>query len=360
MHLKYLSINQYKNLSYKLYDFDSKINCFIGDNGKGKSNILDAIYNLSFGKSYFNTVAVQNIQFGKDYYTIEGRYDRENQEVKILSAIKKGQKKILKKNGKIYDKISDHIGLIPTVIISPADRNLILEGSERRRKFMDGVVGQTNSVFLQHLIDYNKVLVQRNSLLKFFYLNNTFDSDTIDVYNKQLTERSQLIFEKRKEFLENFVPVFKKIYKKISGKNENVSLKYESHLFNDSHISLLKKSLKNDRIVRHTTTGIHKDDISFFLEKNPIKKFGSQGQQKTFLIALKLAQFEFLKNQTGQSPILLFDDAFDKLDQNRVTQIISLVDRKSFGQIFITDTHEDRTLKALKKIKSSFKIHKLI
>ena len=286
--------------------------------------------------------------------------DRENQELKILSAIKKGQKKILKKNGKIYDKISDHIGLIPTVIITPADRNLILEGSETRRKFIDGVIGQTNSLFLQKLIDYNKILIQRNSLLKFFYLNNTFDSNTIDIYNKQLVERSQLIFEKRKEFLENFIPVFKRFYKYISGKNENISINYESHLFDDSHISLLEKSIKKDRIVQFTSTGIHKDDIIFLLEKNPIKKFGSQGQQKTFLIALKLAQFEFLKNQTGQSPILLFDDAFDKLDQNRVTQIISLVDEKNFGQIFITDTHKDRILKALKKIKSSFEIHKLI
>lgn len=360
MYLKYLSISQYKNLSSKVYDFDANINCFIGDNGKGKSNILDAIYNLSFGKSYFNTVAVQNIQFGKDYYLIEGRYDREDREVKILSAIKKGQKKILKKNGKIYDKISDHIGLIPTVIISPADRNLILEGSDTRRKFMDGVIGQINSVFLQKIIDYNKVLIQRNSLLKFFYLNNTFDSNTIDVYNNQLVDRSQTIFEKRKEFLENFIPVFKKFYNYISEKNENVSLYYESHLTYDSHISLLEKSIKKDRILQYTSTGIHKDDINFFLEKNPIKKFGSQGQQKTFLIALKLAQLEFLKNQTGKSPILLFDDAFDKLDQNRVTQIISLVDKKSFGQIFITDTHEERTLKALKKLKSSFEIHKLI
>ena len=237
---------------------------------------------------------------------------------------------------------------------------MILEGSETRRKFIDGVIGQTNSLFLQKLIDYNKILIQRNSLLKFFYLNNTFDSNTIDIYNKQLVERSQLIFEKRKEFLENFIPVFKRFYKYISGKNENISINYESHLFDDSHISLLEKSIKKDRIVQFTSTGIHKDDIIFLLEKNPIKKFGSQGQQKTFLIALKLAQFEFLKNQTGQSPILLFDDAFDKLDQNRVTQIISLVDKKSFGQIFITDTHKDRILKALKKIKSSFEIHKLI
>ena len=360
MYLKYLSINQYKNLSYKTYDFESKINCFIGDNGKGKSNILDAIYHLSFGKSYFNTIAVQNIQIGKDYYILEGRYNRENREVKIVSTIKKGQKKILKKNGKIYNKISDHIGLIPTVIITPADRNLILEGSVTRRKFMDGVIGQTNSVFLKQLIDYNKVLVQRNSLLKFFSINNTFDLNTIDIYNKQLVEKSKLIFQKRKEFMEDFIPVFKKHYKYISEKNENVSLNYESHLFYESHISLLEKSLEKDRILQYTSSGIHKDDINFFLEKNPIKKFGSQGQQKTFLIALKLAQFEFLKNHTGQSPILLLDDAFDKLDQNRVTKIISLVDKNDFGQIFITDTHQDRTLKALKKLKSSYEIHKLI
>ncbi|MDC1012642.1 DNA replication and repair protein RecF [Flavobacteriaceae bacterium] len=359
MYLKQLSLTQYKNIRSKTFDFNPKINCFVGDNGKGKSNILDAIYHLAFGKSYFNPIASQNIQLGEDFFVVEGRYEREEREEKIVCSLKKGQKKVMKRNGKVYEKLSDHIGLIPTVIISPADRDLIAEGSSTRRKFMDGVIGQTDAVFLQNLIEYHKILSQRNALLKFFALNNTFESDTLAVYNDQLSQRSSALYEKRKAFMETFIPVFNTRYQDISEGNERVDLEYESQLHQNSHKALLESSLEKDKILQYTSTGIHKDDINFLLEAQPIKKFGSQGQQKTFLIALKLAQFDFLKKQTGGAPLLLLDDAFDKLDQKRVTQIISLVDQNDFGQIFLTDTHEERTLNALHSLKSSYELFKL-
>ncbi len=359
MYLKQLSLTQYKNIRSKTFDFNPKINCFVGDNGKGKSNILDAIYHLAFGKSYFNPIASQNIQLGEDFFVLEGRYEREEREEKIVCSLKKGQKKVMKRNGKVYEKLSDHIGLIPTVIISPADRDLIAEGSSTRRKFMDGVIGQTDAVFLQNLIEYHKILSQRNALLKFFALNNTFESDTLAVYNDQLSQRSTALYEKRKAFMETFIPVFNTRYQDISEGNERVDLEYESQLHQNSHNALLESSLEKDKILQYTSTGIHKDDINFLLEAQPIKKFGSQGQQKTFLIALKLAQFDFLKKQTGGAPLLLLDDAFDKLDQKRVTQIISLVDQNDFGQIFLTDTHEERTLNALHSLKSSYELFKL-
>ena len=359
MYLKQLSLTQYKNIRSKTFDFNPKINCFVGDNGKGKSNILDAIYHLAFGKSYFNPIASQNIQLGEDFFVVEGRYEREEREEKIVCSLKKGQKKVMKRNGKVYEKLSDHIGLIPTVIISPADRDLIAEGSSTRRKFMDGVIGQTDAVFLQNLIEYHKILSQRNALLKFFALNNTFESDTLAVYNDQLSQRSTTLYEKRKAFMETFIPVFNTRYKDISEGNERVDLEFESQLHQNSHKALLESSLEKDKILQYTSTGIHKDDINFLLEAQPIKKFGSQGQQKTFLIALKLAQFDFLKKQTGGAPLLLLDDAFDKLDQKRVTQIISLVDQNDFGQIFLTDTHEERTLNALHSLKSSYELFKL-
>ena len=359
MYLKQLTLTQYKNIRSKTFDFNPKINCFIGDNGKGKSNILDAIYHLAFGKSYFNPIATQNIQLGEDFFVIEGRYEREKREEKIVCALKKGQKKVMKRNGKVYEKLSDHIGLIPTVIISPSDRDMISEGSSTRRKFMDGVIGQTDAVFLQNLIEYHKILSQRNALLKFFALNTTFEPETLAVYNEQLAERSSAIYEKRKAFMETFIPVFNARHQDISEGKEQVHLEYESQLHQNLHETLLESSLQKDKFLQYTSTGIHKDDINFLLEGQPIKKFGSQGQQKTFLIALKLAQFDFLKKQMGGAPILLLDDAFDKLDQKRVTQIISLVDQNDFGQIFLTDTHEERTLNALHSLKSSYELFKL-
>jgi len=359
MYLEKISIVNFKNIASQTFDFQKKINCFVGNNGVGKTNILDAIYYLSFAKSYFNAIAVQNIRHGEGFFMIEGDYLVKDRREKILCSLKKGQKKVLKRNGKNYEKFSEHIGQIPLVIISPADRDLVIEGSDTRRKFIDGVISQQNKSYLQNLLAYNKVLSQRNALLKYFAANRVFDASNLEIYNEQLTNYGSKIYEVRAAFLEEFIPIFNKKYQIISGDKECVGLKYKSQLHDFSMQNLLNKSLEKDKILQYTTSGIHKDDLSFEIGEYPIKKFGSQGQQKSYLIALKLAQFQFIKQQAQLTPIVLLDDIFDKLDENRVKQIIDLVDNDEFGQIFITDTHSDRTEHIIKQSNSPYQMFRL-
>ena len=359
MILKTLSLLNYKNFDSKNFTFDSKINCFVGANGIGKTNVLDAIYHLSFGKSYFNPVATQNIKHNEEFFVVDGEYDKDDKSEKIIVSLKRGNKKIIKRNAKAYEKFSDHIGFLPLVIISPADRDLIVEGSDVRRKFMDGVISQSDKNYLNHLIKYNKVLAQRNSLLKYFAVNNTFNADTLEIYNNQLSDFGSEIFKKRNEFLKEFIPIFIERYNSISNNNEAVNLEYKSDLFDNDLNTLLEQNLNKDKALQYTSVGIHKDDLVLKIEDYPIKKFGSQGQQKSFLVALKLAQFDFIKAHSGVNPILLLDDIFDKLDENRVAQLIKLVDDENFGQLFISDTHADRTENVVKSIHQSYKIFKL-
>lgn len=359
MHLKKLSLFNYKNFSEIEFDFDPKINCFVGKNGIGKTNILDSIYHLAFGKSYFNPLAVQNIRHGEEFFVIDAEFSKQNRTEQILCSLKKGQKKILKRNGKLYEKFSDHIGFIPLVIISPADQDLIIEGSETRRKFIDSVISQLDAGYLQQLIQYQKIISQRNALLKYFALNHVFENDTLSIYNEQLTHLGQTIFEKRKEFIEAFIPIFKKHHDAITGGSEQVRLVYESSLHQANLLQLLQENINKDRALQYTSVGIHKDDLLFEIDEFPIKKFGSQGQQKSFLIALKLAQFEFVKKESGENPILLFDDIFDKLDESRVEKIIKMIDDEQFGQLFISDTHPERTENIIKSANQSYKIFNL-
>ena len=359
MYLKKISLFNFKNFDEASFEFEYKINCFVGKNGIGKTNVLDAIYHLSFGKSYFNTLAVQNIKHNQDFFVIDGIFEKQDRVENILCSLKKGQKKILKRNGKTYEKFSDHIGFIPLVIISPTDSDLIREGSETRRKFIDSVISQLDKDYLQQLIQYQKVISQRNALLKYFAVNRVFEIETLDIYNDQLNLLGQQIFEKRKNFLTDFIPIFNSFYQNISNSVETVQLEYESQLENQNLLSLLQENITKDRVLQYTSVGIHKDDLSFNIENYPIKKFGSQGQQKSFLIALKLAQFEFVKKQSGEKPILLFDDIFDKLDENRVEKIIEMVNNNNFGQLFITDTHGERTEKIIKSLHQSYKIFNL-
>ena len=356
MFLKQLTLTHYKNIEASQFDFKAPINCFIGNNGIGKSNILDSIYHLAFTKSYFNPSGIQNIQFGKEFFLIEGKFDKAGKEEKINCSLKKGQKKTVKRNGKIYDKIAEHIGLIPLVIISPTDRNLIIEGSSTRRKFIDGVIGQTDKTYLKILSDYNKILVQRNALMKFFAQNRTFDGDTLAIYNHQMSELAHPIHEKRKAFMEMFIPIFTKKHLSISNGAEEVDIRYASDLGENKMSDLLDHNLEKDKVMQFTSVGIHKDDLDLLISGMPIKKFGSQGQQKTFLIALKLAQFDFIKEKSGMNPIVLLDDIFDKLDQDRVTQTIQFFDNEVLGQIFISDTHEDRIKAALEMSSSTYEI----
>jgi DNA replication and repair protein RecF len=359
MYLKTLNLINYKNFKNQTFEFNSKVNCFVGSNGVGKTNILDAIYHLSFGKSYFNPIASQNIKHGEDFFVVDGRYLKDLKEEKIIVSLKKGGKKVIKRNSKSYNRFSDHIGLLPLVIISPVDRDLITEGSDLRRKFIDGVISQNDKIYLDQIIRYNKILFQRNSLLKQFYLSRTFDHDTIEIYDEQLSKIGNLIFNKRKEFLELFSPIFFEKYSIISNNKEKVNLNYKSQLKNHRLQDLLISNIEKDKVLQYTSAGTHKDDIEFLIGNYPIKKFGSQGQQKSFLIALKLAQYEVLKAKSGNSPILLLDDIFDKLDSKRVKQIIKMVNDSNFGQLFISDTDAKRTENVVKSAHDNYEIFEL-
>jgi len=359
MYLQKISLVNFKNINSQTFDFQEKINCFVGNNGVGKTNILDAIYYLSFTKSYFNPVALQNIRHGEEFFMIEGSYILEGRAEKIVCSLKKGQKKVLKRNDKAYSKFSEHIGQLPLVIISPADRDLIVDGSDTRRKFIDGVISQQDKEYLQSLIQYNKVISQRNALLKYFAANRTFDALNLKIYDDQMIALGTGIYIKRKAFLEKFTPIFNKKYQTISEDKESVNLTYKSQLHTMSFEELLKNNLEKDKMLQYTSVGIHKDDLSFDIGAFPIKKFGSQGQQKSYLISLKLAQFQFIKEQSNVVPILLLDDIFDKLDEQRVSQIIELVNKDEFGQIFITDTHAERTENVIKQSNKPYQIFKL-
>ncbi|MEN8799325.1 MAG: DNA replication/repair protein RecF [Flavobacteriaceae bacterium] len=359
MFLQRLSLVNYKNFDSQEFEFDRKINCVVGDNGVGKTNVMDAIYHLCFGKSYFNPVSSQNIKHGEEFFVIEGLFNLKEREEKVVCSLKKGLAKVIKRNDKAYERISDHIGLLPLVIISPADRDLIIEGSDARRKFMDGVISQSDKTYLRSLLNYKKVLSQRNALLKYFALNNVFDSDSIAVYNEQLHTYGSKIYESRLSFMEALVPIFQEKYQIISGANEVVDLEYQSGLKERPLIELLEDSLQKDRMLQHTSVGIHRDDLLFKIASYPVKKFGSQGQQKSFLIALKLAQFDFIKKQSGITPILILDDIFDKLDENRVAHIVKMVDDDHFGQIFLSDTHAERTENIIAQIHQTYKIYTL-
>ena len=359
MILKSLSLLNYKNFDAYKVDFDAKINCFVGQNGVGKTNILDAIYHLSFGKSYFNPLASQNIKHNEDFFVVDGVYEKNERHEKVIISLKKGQKKVIKRNGKAYDRFSDHIGFLPLVIISPADRDLIIDGSEIRRKFIDGVISQSDKSYLKCLLNYTKILSQRNALLKYFALNNNYNKDSLDVYNQQLSDYGNSIYNKRKMFLKVFVPIFKSRYKSISNNNEIVEVQYRSQLHDNPLSDLFNININKDRMLQYTSVGVHKDDLDFSINGYPVKKFGSQGQQKSFLIALKLAQFDFIKKQSGDTPILLLDDIFDKLDEQRVSQIIKLVDNENFGQLFISDTHVERTEKAIRRVHQSYQMFQL-
>jgi len=359
MILQHISLLNYKNFESISFDFNDKINCFVGNNGVGKTNVLDAIYHLSYGKSYFNPIASQNINHNADFFVVDGAYLKAERNEKIIISLKKNQKKVIKKNGKAYDRFSDHVGFLPLVIISPADNDLISEGSETRRKFLDSIISQSDKNYLTTLIKYNKTLQQRNSLLKYFAFNNTFNADTLAVYNDQLSEFGKVIFDTRTAFIATFTSIFIDKYKELSNNKEEVTLSYKSQLNEKKLPELLAENLQKDKILQYTSVGIHKDDLVFGISEYPIKKFGSQGQQKSYLIALKLAQFDFLKQQSGIKPILLLDDIFDKLDEDRVSQLVALVNKDEFGQIFISDTHAERTENIIKKTNKSYQLFKL-
>jgi DNA replication and repair protein RecF len=359
MYLSNIFLSNFKNYQESEVIFSPKINCFYGFNGSGKTNILDSIYYLSFCKSYLNVVDRQNIRFNENYFSINGTWIKEEQPIQIQCSLKLGGKKIIKKNKKEYEKLADHIGLFPVVMISPYDRDLLSEGSELRRKWIDSIISQFDKDYLQTLQRYKKVLEQRNALLKNMFEHGLFDRESIEVWNEQMVYCGNIIHEKRLKFVDEFLPVFQERYNFIGLEEEEVQIEYKSQLNEASFSELIKQYEKKDAFSQYSNCGIHKDDLVFTIKGHPIKKFGSQGQQKSFVIALRLAQYEWLKNYLNVAPVLLLDDIFDKLDKNRVTKLMELVSNNYFGQIVITDTEEDRLKELFGKLEIDKKFFKV-
>ncbi len=354
-----ISILNYKNILDKTFNFDNKINCFVGNNGVGKTNILDSIYHLAIGKSSFSISNENNINHESEFMLLDGLFSINNKKENITCSLKRNETKVLKRNEKIYKKLSDHFGLIPVVLISPYDTNLIIEGSSERRKFMDSIISTYDKNYLQNIITHGKLIKQRNKILKYFNKSAKIDMDSILVYNDQIVKLSKPIHECRKNFVSEFVPLVIDKYNNISGKNEKVTLQYKSDLNENEIGDLLEKSFQKDMILQFTSCGIHKDDLIFKIDNNSIKRFGSQGQQKSFLISLRFAEFEFLKNSNDLAPILLMDDIFDKLDIHRVKNIVDLVNSSEFGQLFVSDTDKPRIEKVIRSLKNSSEIFEI-
>ncbi len=350
MYLKHLSLINFKNIESVQLRLSSGVNCFIGPNGAGKTNLLDAIYYMSFCKSYFNPVDSQSIMHGQDFFVIQGNYNLGDQEEKIYCGFKKGQKKQFKRGKKEYEKLSNHIGLLPLVMISPQDERLIVEGSEQRRRYIDSVISQYDKSYLDNLIRYNKLIAQRNAYLKSLKSLTKENHNMLDVWDFQLVALGQDICKARKSFLDELKPVFHHIYGFIADSEENVEFDYKSHLLDPEFEAILKENREKDVVLGYSTKGIHRDDIDFKIDGYSIKKTGSQGQKKTFLIALKIGQYRFLEQLKNRKPILLLDDIFDKLDNNRGDRLIELVGGEDFNQIFITDTQLSRIKPVLERL----------
>lgn len=353
MWLKRISILNYKNLEQVEQTFSPKLNCIVGRNGMGKTNLLDAVYYLSFCKSATNPADSQNILHGQDFFVIQGWYDGAAGDTdEVYCGLKRRQKKVFRRNRKDYTRLSDHIGLIPLVMVSPADAWLIAGGSEERRRFMDVVIAQSDRTYLDALIRYNQALQQRNALLKGEALP---DDEVMGVWEEMMAAAGETVYRCRKAFIDGFVPVFRSFYACISQDSEEVSLEYVSHAQGGDLAGQLREARHRDRLLGYSTRGVHKDDLVMQLGGFPVKKEGSQGQNKTFLIALKLAQFDFLKRSgRGETPIVLLDDIFDKLDAGRVEQIVKLVSDDNFGQIFITDTNREHLDRMLEKLEGDY------
>ncbi|HCC71169.1 MAG TPA: DNA replication and repair protein RecF [Bacteroidales bacterium] len=356
MYLKRLNLSNFKNYSEIDIGFSPRINCFVGDNGVGKTNILDAIHYLSLTKSYFVSVDSINIRHGYDYFIIKGIFQNKHGSEKIMCGLQKGKRKVFRRDGKEYTRISEHIGRYPVVMISPADNSIITDGSEERRKFMNNVISQFNREYLDDIISYNKALKQRNRLLKDYAAEGKFDRQMLELWEMQMQKPGKRIFDSRAVFVEEIIPLFQKYYDHISEKREQVKLNYRSQLLNHSMNELFDMNIEKDRILKYTTSGIHRDDLNLEMDGYSIRDIGSQGQQKSYLVALKLAKFEYISKKGGLKPVLLMDDVFDKFDEKRVAQIIELVSDNRFGQIFITDTHKDRMQAVLSQINIEYKL----
>ena len=355
MILKNISIINYKNIKAVNLELSSKINCLIGHNGVGKTNFLDAIYYLSFCRSAYNPVDSQVMTHGEDFFMIEGNYLDEKGDVEnVYCGMKRGTKKHFKRNKKEYKRLSQHIGLIPLIFVSPSDTSLIGGGSEERRRLMDVVISQYDHSYIEALTNYNKALQQRNALLK---MEEEPDATLLDIWEQEMARNGEVLYLKRDAFVKELVPVFQQIYQHISGNREEVKLNYISHCQRGPLLEVIRRDRFKDRAVGYSLHGVHRDDLEMLIGDYQMKREGSQGQNKTFVLALKLAQFDFLRRtSSATTPLLLLDDIFDKLDAQRVEAIVQLVSGDNFGQIFITDTNRDHLDKILSRSNGDYKI----
>ncbi len=359
MYIEKLKLHNFKNYTEAELEFSPKINCFFGKNAAGKTNLLDAIYYLSFCKSYFNPIDSQNIRHDEEAFAIHGIYNRKESHDKISCVVKKMQRKIMKMNDKEYERLSDHIGQVPLVIVSPSDSDIIYSGSDERRKFIDSMIAQIDYDYLQNLIAYNRALKQRNMQLKKAAETRNFDPYSLQIWDEALVKYGLEVHKKRKKYSKELLPFFERYYQRISEGNEEFDFTYESQLTKNNFTQLLEESMEKDRILKYTTVGIHKDDFIIQVNGYPIRRFGSQGQQKSFLIALKLAQYDLIREIKGYKPLLLLDDIFDKLDEKRIENILALVSEENFKQIFITDTQKERIVEIFNKIPIEKKIFEI-
>lgn len=350
MRLNNLNLVNFRSYSEANLEFTQAIAVFTGNNGSGKTNLLDAIYYLAFCKSFLNPIDSQNIKHDEPFFVVQGSFANGTIKESVYCGIKRGQKKQFKRNGKEYERLSEHIGRIPLVVISPSDIALITDGSEERRRFIDSVISQYDKDYLDALIKYMRVIQQRNASLRAGYA----PEDLLQIFDEQLTEYAKPVHEARKSFLERISSLVQQYYTLLSGGTETVSLSYESRLNDQSLSELLQQSREKDRIMQYTTVGVQKDDLGMLINGFPLKKYASQGQQKSFLIALKLAQFDIISEIKQQKPLLLLDDIFEKLDQSRITSLMTMVSQQHFGQIFITDSHPERIAEILREIQATF------
>ncbi|MFD2573969.1 DNA replication/repair protein RecF [Spirosoma soli] len=362
MHLEKLSLTNFKNYEDIRYTFGRQVNVIVGPNGSGKTNLLDAVYFLALSKSAFQSQDALSILHDADYFIIDGIFEEDTQPgherpVQITISLQRGQRKVLMADKKPYERVSEHIGRFPVVLMAPNDTDLVREHSEDRRHFFDGVLSQLDPDYLRDYLMYQQVLKQRNSLLKLFAepdrrTGNQVDNDLLDTYDKPLLEIGQRIHDRRQQFVLEFLPSFQKHYAYLSEEREAVDIVYESEVSNPDFASEFRHFRRRDTVLQRTTMGVHKDDYSFIIGGVPLKKFGSQGQQKTFVIALKLAQFDQLEAKKDIKPILLLDDIFDKLDDRRISKLIQRMDEGAFGQLFITDARPERTRELLHQVKA--------
>lgn len=356
MTINALKLTQFRNYESGSLIFHNKFNAFVGLNGMGKTNILDALYYLCLGKSYFSSGDRMVIMQAKDFFRIEASFDIDSDKEIVVIKSQSGNRKDIEVSGKKIDRIGDHVGRFLCVMIAPADIQLMLEGSEERRNFLNNTIVQTDRSYLEDLILYSNLLKRRNALLKTFADQRHFDSLLLESVTAGMYVPAQRIFEKRKVQVAQMQEIFTDTYAEISGQRESCNIVYESQLYKEDLESLIKKSLEKDRILTRTSSGIHKDDLLFTMNGEPLKNFASQGQLKSFVLSLKLTQYKLLESNSGRKPVLLLDDIFDKLDPTRVKHLLSLLLDNNFGQVFITDTNEDRIVKVLTEIDTEFSI----